>query len=366
MAASEAANAANAYAESLQYGNLSSSLRNQINLSFDTANGAFNLANNIVSGAQVISNTRIANANSIIIKYDTNWNGANAPSIRFWSRLSPTPNIMFVQQNDDRFVFYTTNSNFSRRSVWSITANSTNSSLKLHTPIIIDQGIKTYYGIAGQESFGNTGDVLVTGGNTTGSYSSVAWQAPESVSVKMFGARGDGLIDDTVAIQTAINTVANAATGSKTVYFPKGTYVISSPLDLKRRRVKLVRAGQTETIIKAITNMKAIIDVNEQSVDTNNPLTNPFYIEKMKLWGYAQRANNGIIASFRSNFHIKDVDVFECANGVVYSATNMAINENMRFYDCSRVGIYLGNDSDRKSTRLNSSHIPLSRMPSSA
>ncbi|WP_299580955.1 phage tail protein [uncultured Microbulbifer sp.] len=44
------------------------------------------------------------------------------------------------------------------------------------------------------------------------------------VNVKFFGAVGDGVADDTAAIQTALNTP------SQSVYFPKGLYRISDPL----------------------------------------------------------------------------------------------------------------------------------------
>ena len=57
----------------------------------------------------------------------------------------------------------------------------------------------------------------------------------ESVSVKDFGAIGDGVHDDTVAIQAAI-TYAQAPTGSyldKEVFFPPGMYNVSTPLVLK-------------------------------------------------------------------------------------------------------------------------------------
>tara|TARA_R110000744_G_scaffold71137_2_gene143340 strand:- start:3490 stop:5430 length:1941 start_codon:yes stop_codon:yes gene_type:complete len=44
----------------------------------------------------------------------------------------------------------------------------------------------------------------------------------ERVSVKDFGAVGDGVTDDTSAIQTAFNS------GAKSIYFPEGTYIASS------------------------------------------------------------------------------------------------------------------------------------------
>jgi hypothetical protein len=67
------------------------------------------------------------------------------------------------------------------------------------------------------------------------------------VSVKDFGAVGDGVADDTVAIQAAIDAVA-AAGGGK-VYMPAGTYLVSAPIAIKDRCL-LVGAGHA-TVLKA-------------------------------------------------------------------------------------------------------------------
>lgn len=48
----------------------------------------------------------------------------------------------------------------------------------------------------------------------------------EFVSVKDFGAVGDGVADDTAAIQSAVDTVGAAGGGS--VYFPPGTYLVGN------------------------------------------------------------------------------------------------------------------------------------------
>jgi Pectate lyase superfamily protein/Transposase, Mutator family len=49
------------------------------------------------------------------------------------------------------------------------------------------------------------------------------------VNIKtVYGAKGDGVTDDTAAIQTALNALASA--GGGTLYFPAGTYIISSTL----------------------------------------------------------------------------------------------------------------------------------------
>src|SRR5262245_32682992 len=50
------------------------------------------------------------------------------------------------------------------------------------------------------------------------------------VNVKAFGAVGDNVNDDTAAIQAAIDYAA--ANNLSTIYMPKGTYKITSPLYL--------------------------------------------------------------------------------------------------------------------------------------
>lgn len=68
----------------------------------------------------------------------------------------------------------------------------------------------------------------------------VASKLGESVSVKDYGAIGDGVTDDTAAIQAAIAAVNpnvwagsfNYQQGGGTVYFPRGVYRITAPLRL--------------------------------------------------------------------------------------------------------------------------------------
>jgi hypothetical protein len=52
----------------------------------------------------------------------------------------------------------------------------------------------------------------------------------DSVSVKDFGAVGDGITNDTAAIQAAIDFCSN--TGTRTIYIPGGNYLISSTITL--------------------------------------------------------------------------------------------------------------------------------------
>ncbi|MFA5292980.1 MAG: glycosyl hydrolase family 28-related protein [Phycisphaerae bacterium] len=78
-------------------------------------------------------------------------------------------------------------------------------------------------------------------------------------NVRDYGAAGDGIADDTSAIQAAINAVSAAGTG--VVFVPYGTYRITSTLQLKAR-VSLLGDSQGSvggSIIKAGGNLSAMI-----------------------------------------------------------------------------------------------------------
>ena len=66
-------------------------------------------------------------------------------------------------------------------------------------------------------------------GGTGAVNTNVAAKLQETVSVKDFGAVGDGVADDTAAIQAAMDAAQN-------IYFPTGTYNITSPLYLDTRK----------------------------------------------------------------------------------------------------------------------------------
>lgn len=72
----------------------------------------------------------------------------------------------------------------------------------------------------------------------------------ESVSVKDFGAVGDGVTDDTSAIQAAIN--AAFSSGRKNVFIPKGTYRTTATLTLNGTGMRIYGEGaEFSSIISA-------------------------------------------------------------------------------------------------------------------
>lgn len=92
---------------------------------------------------------------------------------------------------------------------------------------------------------------------------SVSGNAPTCLSVKSFGAIGDGITDDTAAIQRVIDAASSMVyplpggslvgtqiyfTGA-TVYFPRGTYFVSSTLIISSPAIGFLGDGHSQSIV---------------------------------------------------------------------------------------------------------------------
>ncbi len=76
----------------------------------------------------------------------------------------------------------------------------------------------------------------------------------ETVSVKDFGAVGDGVADDTAAIQLALNS------GASVINFPQGTYIIDGGLTLTTADTNLICTGATIKL-KNSASSKAMLNI---------------------------------------------------------------------------------------------------------
>lgn len=90
-------------------------------------------------------------------------------------------------------------------------------------------------------------------------------------NVKDYGAKGDGITDDTSAIQSTINA-ANTASGG-TVYFPKGTFLVSATL-IVYSNINLLGQSRWNSIIQlSVNSMVALFDCSGTSSAANKNIT---------------------------------------------------------------------------------------------
>lgn len=88
------------------------------------------------------------------------------------------------------------------------------------------------------------------------------------VSVRDYGAKGDGATDDTVAINRALTDLFVTQTFQatrRTLYFPAGTYIISSEIKIPAHAT-LVGEGTKSSIIKTNTSQTSVV----RTVDSKN------------------------------------------------------------------------------------------------
>ena len=124
-----------------------------------------------------------------------------------------------------------------------------------------------------------------------------------AVNVKDFGAVGDGVTDDTAAIQAAINS-------SGKVFFPRGTYshtdlnVYSSTLlvgEGKNKSILRARSGTTNSLYFSGTDATYItnISIHDLSIDGNSNATNGIYLDRVQR-----------------NPTLKDIEIYGCTTGL--------------------------------------------------
>jgi hypothetical protein len=97
----------------------------------------------------------------------------------------------------------------------------------------------------------------------------------DTVSVKDFGAVGDGVADDTAAIQAAINVLAaNQYEKADGLFFPAGIYRVTTTLNVTLTQASLTLWADTKATLHAdVPNGSYVLDVDYSSGATANFVT---------------------------------------------------------------------------------------------
>lgn len=151
----------------------------------------------------------------------------------------------------------------------------------------------------------------------------------QTLSVKDFGAVGNGVADDTTAIQNALN----AATG-RGVYFPAGTYRISTTLVIKTNTT-LVGDGIGKSIIKLTSGFGAAVTAIRNDVITGT--ANVYYDADLEFYGLTFDGNNNAsrTAELVAILKVQNVIFSNCSfQNHTYIALAMTASRNMTVTEC--------------------------------
>jgi hypothetical protein len=131
------------------------------------------------------------------------------------------------------------------------------------------------------------------------------------VSVKDFGAVGDGVADDTVAIQAAIDACAD---GNR-LLFPAGEYLVTSSLVVP-----------STSYLEGAPGAAILAGANSLTVFTTSGFTTGISFNSLEVQG---NSRTGVTAFNLSNvqFHsqLDSINVFECAKGIVLDAVCIGV-----------------------------------------
>lgn len=185
----------------------------------------------------------------------------------------------------------------------------------------------------------------------------------KTINVLEHGAKGDGISDDTIAIQNCIDNFPH-----HNIYFPNGEYLISTPLSIKKGneyQVNLIL--EDNAIVKTNTQINALLEIAKDITGTYERYS-PY--GKMVVQGGVWDASNtiyGIYLTANRKFTIlKDIYMINVGNFGIYldRGTNTSASTDARLFNISisgygadvysnAVGLYMyGTDNELDEIRI--------------
>ena len=259
--------------------------------------------------------------------------------------------------------------------------------------------VSSYYGdgLGGGGTFiQDSSDTTSTdnGGTVIVAADGARWKRQSSiyVSVKDFGARGNGTTDDTAAVQAAVTW---ASTNNRALYVPSGTYPISSPVT---STVAFTMIGEAQSPSVTTDYVQGVPVVTFQSsvagdycfkfgntyqrggqlrnfrVFGNNVAGSGIYlhnqgwdglIDSITIEGFQQY---GMTADYIQDMHIRALGIIECGAENTYPSLNLINGCNSVHFDRLHIEItpYMMNINNGADITFNGCHFEVSEYPSGA
>ena len=149
-----------------------------------------------------------------------------------------------------------------------------------------------------------------------------------TVSVKDYGAKGDGTTDDAEAVRKAVQAVAK--TGEGTLTFPKGTYLLKGPM----------ADGQ---LIDLPANVNLVSEEFAQLVDPGHPSVDEAAWQTGGIWkprGAEWSKGPMVTLTKASGCEIRGIQFHGTGPGIYMTDSENCVIKDCRFVDHSPMGIY--------------------------
>ena len=208
-----------------------------------------------------------------------------------------------VYQNQDAFNISGTNLTFTA-------APPLNSAIEIKVPVNVTSLTNT-----------DSSQIVYNQGGSNAVTTNVKAKLQEFVSVKDFGAVGDGVTDDTAAIQAAIDALP--ASGGQ-VYVPAGKYLVTSGL-VTTVRVKLV--GDGNSVIAASPSPSEIIKASSMTGPVYTMSAANSICESISFIGQSGNTGDGVLIT-SGRCTLRDVGVFSMGNDGVRIGTDTGGENN--------------------------------------
>lgn len=221
------------------------------------SNDILNVQSLDVQGLTIGGTSVFPNTAAISTTYATQTHTGDGSTTTFAMGYNPAikanvdAHIDGVYQNVDTFTISGTNLTFSE-------APPLNSKIEIKVPVNVTSLTNT-----------DPSQIVYNQGGTGAQDRTLTSRLQDFVSVKDFGAVGDGVIDDTAAFQAALDA-------GGTVYIPDGVYVISSMLTVSGRSSGGIIGNGSSSILVANAAMTAMLKVSSSS---------GFAIKDFVFWG---------------------------------------------------------------------------------
>ncbi|MCC6717375.1 MAG: right-handed parallel beta-helix repeat-containing protein [Acetobacteraceae bacterium] len=181
----------------------------------------------------------------------------------------------------------------------------------------------------------------------------LAARAADRVNVLDFNARGDGVTNDSINIQNAIDTAAAKPRGGE-VYFPPGTYRIDASVQLLRPRSKVVLrgAGRGRSVLFVDDAINAIAgDCITNALEGGGWLPlDDFHMRDLTVRGRADVARSAgaqMVRLFGTNLSVHDCEFMYSRNmGLVISNSDQVSVRGCRVYRTVADGIAVWDSSN--------------------